>query len=393
MNRDILNTGVQQFISDNLNTDIVSFLLKKAYFETVSNKEVAEQIESKKKCLKKLPKWFQTPLTYYPKKLSIEQTSSEETACYKSQIVSGKTLVDLTGGLGVDSSYFSHKIAQVFHCEIDAELAQIAAHNFKVFGLENIETFATDGIRFLKSSKQAFDWVFIDPSRRSLKKGKVFNFSDCIPNIEGNFQLFFNKADNVLIKTAPFLDISMGLKSLQNVKELHIIAVKNEVKELLWVLKKEFQGEIKVKTVNLDKGNEQTFDFMIQEEEKANSSFAFPLTYLYEPNAAILKAGAFKLVGSRYSLVKIHKHTHLYTSDKLLNFPGRRFLIIECLLYNKRAHALLKNQKANVATRNFPRTVAEIKEKHRIQDGGETYLFFVKDVHARLVVLKCKKII
>ncbi len=392
MNKDTLNTDVQSFINNNLGTDIVSFLFKKPIFDTISNKELAEQIESKKKCEKKLPTWFKTPQIYYPPKLNIEQTSSEATAQYKSTIPFGKSLLDLSGGFGVDSYFFSRKMDTVFYCEIDSYLAKIAAHNFKILGVQNIETITGDGIKFLNDSKQRFDWIFVDPSRRSAKKGKVFHLSDCIPNVIDRFELFFDKTDNIIIKSSPFLDITAAIKDLKNVKELHIVAVNNDVKELLWVLKKGYVGAIQAKTVNLGKSSSQTFDFLLDEETEASSSFHSPLNYLYEPNAAILKSGAFKTVGNRYCLKKVHKHTHLYTSMALVDFPGRRFLIKDCISYDKRANPFLKDTQANIATRNFPKTVSEIKKKHKIRDGGLTYLFFVTDINDKYLILNCEKV-
>ena len=392
MNKAILNTGVQDFILKNINTDIVSFLLKKPVFDTISSKELAEQIESKNKSKKKLPTWFETPLIYYPKKLNIEQTSSEATARYKSKIVSGKSLVDLTGGFGVDSYFFSQKINSVLHCEIEPNLAKIAAYNFKVLGAKNIQMYPGDGLQFLKESNEQFDWIYIDPSRRSDKKEKVFHLSDCTPDITEHFSLFFSSANNILIKTAPFLDISAAIKDLPNIKEIHILAIKGEVKELLWVLKKDFWGEVLVKTANLNNNNVQTFDFLLHEEKEARSSFHLPLDYLYEPNGAILKSGAFKTIGNRFSLLKIHRHTHLFTSKELVEFPGRRFIIKEYLAYDKKIKHFLNGIKANISTKNFPITVAQIKKKHKIKDGGTIYLIFITDLNDKLLVLNCEKV-
>ena len=161
MNKLILNTGVQDFIIENLSHDIMTVLLAKPIFEGITQKELAEQIEAKKKCKNKLPTWFNTPNIYYPNKLNIEQTSSERTAQYKAQIVDGKSLIDLTGGLGVDSYFFSKKMESVLHCEINPELSEIACHDFKILGQKNIECLAEDGITFLKESKQVFDWIYV----------------------------------------------------------------------------------------------------------------------------------------------------------------------------------------------------------------------------------------
>lgn len=392
MNKLILNTGVQEFITKNINTDIMSILLKKPIFDSISSKELAEQIESKNQCKKKLPTWFETAQIYYPKKLNIEQTSSEVAAQYKSEIVSGKSLIDLTGGFGVDSYFFSRKIDTVFHCEINPELAEIAAHNFDVLGAKNIITFFGDGLHYLKDSEDKFDWIFIDPSRRSDSKGKVFHISDCLPDVTQHFDLLFGSANNILIKTAPFLDISAGVKDLKQIKAIHIVSVKGEVKELLWVLEKDYVGDIQIKTINLINDSRQIFDFLLHEEKEVNSSFQLPSTYLYEPNASIMKSGAFKTIGNRYGIEKFHKHTHLYSSEELYDFPGRRFIIKKCLPYDKSANSFLKGLKANISTRNFPKTVAEIKKKYKMKDGGKIYLFFITDIYDKLRILNCEKI-
>ena len=167
---------------------------------------------------------------YFPKKLHIEQTSSEITAHYKSTIVDGQCLADLTGGFGVDSYYFSNKIAKVFHCEIDRKLSEIAQYNFRVLGAENVISIAENGISFLAQNQARFDWLYIDPSRRDGLKGKVFQLSDCIPNVLLHLNLFFAKADNILIKTSPLLDISKGMMDLKNVFQIHVIALITKLK-------------------------------------------------------------------------------------------------------------------------------------------------------------------
>ncbi|MGF1559914.1 MAG: class I SAM-dependent methyltransferase [Flavobacteriaceae bacterium] len=371
----------------------MSVLLKKSPFEGISPQELAQQLESRKKCEKKLPTWFSTPNIYYPKKLNVEQTSSEICARYKSEIVNGKTLVDLTGGWGVDSYFFSRRIDAVTHCEIDLDLALIAAHNFKVLGAQNIQTVVGDGLCFLRDSVERFDWVYLDPSRRDDSEGKVFRLSDCLPDVTANLELLFAKSNHVLLKAAPFLDITSGSKELDFVKEVHVVAVDNEVKELLWVLEKHYSGKIKIKTVNITKADQQHFDFWQTDEKDATCDLSTPLNYLYEPNAALLKSGAFKSVGNRFKVKKLHEHTHLYTSDKLLDFPGRRFEILGVIPYQKKTIKEIYGQKANVAARNFPESVAKIRKKLKLADGGPLYLFFVKDAHEKQVVLNCKRIL
>nr|WP_313783526.1 class I SAM-dependent methyltransferase [uncultured Allomuricauda sp.] len=370
----------------------MTVLLSRPVFEGISQKALAEQIEAKKKCKDKLPTWFNSSKIYYPNKLNIEQTSSEITAAYKTEIVSGKSLVDLTGGFGVDSYFFSRKIDQVFHCEINQELSGIAHHNFKILGQENIKCFSKDGIEFLKKSTNSFDWIYVDPSRRNDTKGKVFLLEDCHPNLPEHLPLLFEKSQHILVKTSPLLDIKMGITALTFVKEVHLVAIQNEVKELLFVLDKGYVGSIQVKTINLLPGHRNIFNFELEEEQDTQIHFGEPLSYLYEPNVAILKSGGFKSVAKSYGLVKLHPHSHLYTADNIIDFPGRRFAIHKGLPYSKKSMKALTVTKANVTSRNFPMSVAEIRKKHSIKDGGNRYLFFTKTINDTLWVLDCEKV-
>ncbi len=391
MNKNIPTSEIQDFISQNLRTDLISILLKPLNFKGVTNKEIAEQIEAKIKCKDKLPTWFGTPNIYYPNKLNIEQTSSESTAQYKTGLLSGRSLLDITGGFGVDSYFFSHCMEQVHHCEMNKDLSEIAEYNFKILGRTNIHTHAVDGIDFIKNTDFAFDWIFIDPSRRHDAKGKVFLLSDCLPNVPNNLDAILARAKNIMIKTSPLLDISAGLKELGFVKEIHIIAIKNEVKEILWILEQAYKNEVLIKTVNLSGPETERFNFTLEEEKMALSNFSDPQEYLYEPNSAILKSGAFKTLGNKFDLYKLHDHSHLYTNSQLLAFPGRTFKILKTIPFNKKEIQKLNLHKANITVRNFPMSVAEIRKKYKIKDGGEAYLFFTTNSEGEKIVVHCHK--
>lgn len=392
MNNDILNNDIQHFISVSLKTNTADLILKGTPFSTVDDKLILEQIEAKKRCYKKLPTWFSTPQIYYPNKLNIEQSSSEATAKYKASLVDGKRLIDLTGGFGVDTFYFSQEVASTTYCELNANLAKIAQHNFAVLGAPNIEVVNASGMDYLKDRNESFDWIYIDPSRRDATKNKVFLLSDCSPNIKTFQGLFLKYAKHVMIKTSPLLDIKATLSILKNVKELHVVALQNETKELLWILERDYIGTVEVKTINLLKEKHQYFNFIFSEEANANAAFSAPLTYLYEPNSAILKAGAFKSLSSQLRLAKLNKHSHLYTSKTVLSFPGRRFKITEVIPFNKKALAKTGIKKANVTTRNFPLSVGDIRKKMKIKDGGDNYLFFTTDCHHQKIILLCHKL-
>ncbi|WP_317616550.1 class I SAM-dependent methyltransferase [Pseudozobellia thermophila] len=370
----------------------MSVLLKGALFDDVSNRELAEQLESRKKCQKKLPTWFRTPGIYYPRKLHIEQSSSETTARHKASITTGKSLVDLTGGFGVDSYFFSKNYDRVHHCETNPELSEIAAHNFQILGVDNITAIAQDGIEFLKTTSATFDCIYLDPSRRSESNQRVFRLSDCSPDVTEHLSLLFSKAPTILLKTAPLLDITMGLTELDHVKEIHIVAIENDVKELVWVMEREFEGDISIKTTNFTKTTVQQFDFNREDEKVATPKYSNAQNYLYEPNSAILKSGAFKTLAQRLDLPKLHRHTHLYTSGTPIDFPGRAFKVNTVIPYNKKAIKELQIKKANITTRNFPETVAQLRKKFRIRDGGSDYLFFTRQNEDDLVLIQCAKV-
>jgi hypothetical protein len=307
-------------------------------------------------------------------------------------MINGKSMLDLTGGFGVDSYFFSRKTERLVYCEIDQELSEIAAHNFRVLGAQNVDIINIDGIIFLERSTEKFDWIYADPSRRNNGRGKVFQLADCIPNVPKYLTLLLAKSDNILIKTSPLLDISLGLKEFRCVREIHVVAVNNEVKELLWVLQKGQMQEAVVKTINLNKTASETFDFYITDEKNAVSSYGEASPYLFEPNAAIMKSGAFKSIGNRYSLRKLHEHTHLYTADQRVRFPGRQFKLIQNLAYSRKALKASGIGKANITTRNFPENVATIRKKFKIREGGDEYLFFVTDHKHAFRVLRCAKV-
>jgi len=392
LNQNILNTEVQAYIKSHLNTDISKLLLNGKSIDQVNIKAIVEQIESKRKSRNKLPTWFQKEGIYFPNKLNIEQTSSEITATYKSELISGNRIIDITGGFGIDCHYFSKRCSKVIHCELNNELSQIVKHNSEVLQTHNIDVVSEDGIDFLKNEKGVFDWIYIDPSRRHDKKGKVFFLEDCLPNVPENLELLFSKTEQIMVKTSPLLDISIGLKELKYVESIHIISVKNEVKELLWILKKGDINNIKINAVNITKDGKKEFVFNLNEEQIATPNYSLPLSYLYEPNAAIYKAGAFKLISTNLNADKLHINSHLYTSKELIEFPGRRFKIEKTIPYNKKLIKKELSKKANVSTRNFPETVQNIRKKLNIKEGGDTYLFFTTNLLNEKIVLFTSKV-
>lgn len=390
--KNILSQEVQSFIEESLSVNFSKLALQKNPFPEISWNEILTQIASKAKAKEKLPTWFHTKDILYPSKLSIEQTSSETTAKYKTSLISGNNIIDLTGGFGVDDFYFSKVFKEVVHCELKEELQTIVSNNILQFNISNIASYHGDSTEILQQLNQHFDWIYIDPSRRNDAKGKVFMLKDCLPNVPLNLNLYFKYSSNILIKTAPILDIAAGISELNFIKEIHIIAVNGEVKELLWMLESNYSGKIAVKTINFNKDIEEVFEFLLDEEVEI-PNYSLPKNYIYEPNAAILKSGAFNHITINYPIQKLHQHSHLYTSEDLIDFPGRRFKIGTILEYNKaNMKQYLSNQKANITTRNFPESVENIRKKWKIKDGGNLYTFFTTDLNNNKIVLLCDKI-
>lgn len=392
MDTKIFSQEVQKFIKESVSKDLNSIILKGSPFESISIQELAQQIEGRQKASKKLPLWCQTENIIFPKKINLEQTSSEATALYKSKLISGKSIIDLTGGFGIDCTYFSHYFDKVYHCEINLELTEIVRHNTKVFGIQNMRILLGDSLKNLKELDKKHDWIYIDPSRRSALKEKVFLLQDCEPNIPKNMDFLFKYSDHILIKNSPLLDISSTIKELSFTKEIHVIAVKNEVKELLFVLKKGYDGPIGIKTINITNKTEEIFNFNY--EQTKTSTYDYPRKFLFEPNSAILKSGAFQEISFQYKLQKLHKHTHLYTSEKLFKkFPGRSFTINAILDYDKKKlRSYLPDKKANITIRNFPESVAQIRKKTKIKEGGNIYLFFTTNIDNKKIIIICSKL-
>lgn len=387
-NTALLNPEVQDFIR-NYDGEIHKLILSGSPFTDIPVVELAEQIESRRRIEKKLPTWFHTPGIIYPPKLNLEQTSSEITAQYKAALLSGKSMADITGGFGVDIFYFSDSFDKSFHFEINSELSDISRHNFSILGKDSIHCESQDGMEMALTNK--YDLIYADPSRRHQTKGKVFFLEDCEPNIVDNLLKILDNCNVFLIKTSPMLDISQGLQEISNVAEIHIVAVENEVKELLWLLRNGHMENPKIKTLNIKKDFVDVFSF--DWENKGLAEYGLPENYLYEPNAAILKSGAFNLVAEEYNLKKLHPNTHLYTNNSIIEFPGRRFEIKEVVPYSKSPiKKALTFKKANITTRNFPESVENLRKKWKIKDGGNKYLFFVTDMEDQKQMLVCEKI-
>ena len=391
MNKAILNTDIQAFIQANLNIEIPVLSLSKSPFQLVSSKELAEQIDSKKRCEHKLPLWFNTPGIYYPKKLAIEQASSEITARYKANLIIGDQIIDLTGGIGIDSYFFALKAKEVTHCELNTELSDISEYNAGILDVK-IDYKKVNGLEYLRSSDKIYSSIYVDPSRRVDSK-KVFLLKDCEPDLISNMNLLKSRSSHIIIKTAPLLDIQSTLTELKEVRSVHIVSIKNECKELLYLIDTKIkESDPLIHCVLLGSEKEKSYSFRLSEEKLFQvNAYSAPLSYIYEPDAALLKAGCFKLISRDFDVQKLQQHTHLYTSNTLISFPGRTFKLKSSSTYGD---FVKENtiKKANIICRNFPMSPQVIKKKLKINDGGQEYLLFCTGAEKELLVLHCERL-
>jgi 16S rRNA G966 N2-methylase RsmD len=382
--QDILHPLVQQYLAAHVNSDYTKIAFQKRGIENVSPSILAEQIKSRQKIKDKVPVYYQVSTIVYPPSLNIEQSSSQATAIFKASCVRSFfankhiTIADLTGGFGIDSFFLSKQSASLKYVEPYTDLAAIAQHNHRQLGARNIDYIVADAETFLHNNASNFDLLFLDPSRRSETR-KVHLLEDCSPNVLALKPALFNCAKNILIKASPLLDISSTITALGCVQKVWVVSVENECKEVLYWCTKGFISEPSIEAVTLsNEGKALTsFSFSLSEERTSLNTFSSPLTYLYEPNASILKAGAFKKIANSFSLSKLSVNTHVYTSSVLVDkFPGRIFNIEKLIKPDaKLVEGFLPNRKANVLTRNYPLSAEQLKKKLKLTDGGEKYVF------------------
>ncbi|MBW3517976.1 class I SAM-dependent methyltransferase [Flavobacterium sp. NKUCC04_CG] len=393
MKTELLHSDVQEFINQSLKIETAQLAFQKNPFPQIPWNEILTQIQSKRKAQEKLPTWFQTSGILYPLSLSIEQTSSEKCAAYKASLLSGDSLIDLTGGLGIDAFYFSKHFKTVTHCEWQPTLSELVQHNYQALKATNINCISGDGLQILQDLNQQWDCIYIDPARRNQAKEKVFFLKDCEPNVPELLDTYFEYSTKVFIKTAPLLDLAAGLNELKHVKEIHVVALDNEVKELLWLLEKGYTGSIQVVAVNIKNTETDVFKSTLDAESSAYSNYSTPKEFLYEPNSALMKTGQFNRIAEQYALDKLQLHSQLYTSASLIDFPGRVFKIVANYPFNKQTmKTYLQNQKVNITIRNFPISVSELRKKWKIKDGGNQYVFLTTDCNNEKIILICEKI-
>lgn len=380
MNKEILNPEVQQYIHANLHTDLHYLLLKKSPFSHVSMVEIVQQIKGKKVAQKKFP-FLLIEGIIFPPQLNLEQASSQATATFKSNRISGKTFLDLTAGFGIDAFFLSKNFSDITLVEQNADLKSIVEYNWKVLG-KTATILKETSEQFIFETKQHFDFIYLDPARRDDQKIKKFLLEDLSPNLLEIQDKLLNLGTEIMIKLSPLIDISYLFSTLNNCYEIQIIAVKNEVKELVVLLNKEKQShDPLISCINLESG-QKDFNFKFLQEKECVVTYSEPLTYIYIPNNSILKSGGFRSLAVQYGLKKLEMNSHLYTSDsEIVDFPGRYFRV-EIVPPKD----LKKGELYHVISKNYPLSPDEIKKKYKIKEGGNQYLLFTKTRKQKIIL-------
>ncbi len=387
-----MNAATKQYIEQHLNDDVNLLALKKAPTD-VDLPTVLHQIEARQLLAKKVPSWSQNEDLLFPARLAIEQCSSEATATYKASLLGGNRFLDLTGGLGIDSCFISAKFQHADYVERQPELCELARHNFEVLGT-NVTVHNAAAEDYLNDTDPV-DWIFIDPARRDVYGRKMVSVADCSPDVIQLQDLLLTKATHVMVKLSPMLDITQALSELHHVEEVHVVAVNNECKELILIMKRDCNSATKLFCVNL-LSEQETISFTIDEESACPLSLADGvMRYLYEPNAAVMKGGCFKTIASAYGMSKLHRNSHLYTSENLVTkFPGRIFEVRDCVPFNRNSRRLLPQDgsKFSISVRNFPLSAEQLRKLLKLKDGDECYLFATTIKNDSKVLILCKKI-
>ena len=406
----MMNEATREFVREHRDDDVRQLALRGTKDPEVDLAFALQQIDGHRRALEKLPSWATVEGIVWPPHLSMEQCSSEQTARYKAEVAGcGETFVDLTAGFGVDAAFIAQGFRKAVCVELQPELCAISSENFQLLGLHQIEVVNGNGVDYLYTMPPA-DLVFIDPARRDEHGGRTYGIADCTPNVLDFIDELLAKAQRVMIKLSPMLDWRKAVEDIgrQHVSAVHIVSVNNECKELILEVMSS-RKETKVVSVNLQSdGSREYFEFDADApspKEPSHPSCVPSLAsdqrssalshLLYVPNASVMKAGCFDWVASRYGVVQADRNSHLFLSDREVDgFPGRGFIVEKVSSMNKRdlKESLAGVTHANIAVRNFPLSVADLRKRLKLQDGGDTYIFAttLENLGHRLLI--CRKI-
>lgn len=395
----LVNEKTWEFIRQHADDDVRKLALQGVKDAEVDLQMALQQIAGRQTARRKLPSWAAVDGIIYPPHLNMEQCSSEQTARYKGKIAGGgESMVDLTGGFGVDFYWISQGFRQRTYVEQNEQLCTISSHNFEVLGLAcSVCCYDTATYR---TTMPHVDLIYMDPARRNEHGGRTYGIADCSPNVLELLPLLLEKADRLLVKLSPMLDWRKAVEDLKYVTEVHIVSVDNECKELLLLLDKERKEDLRVVCVN----NDSHFEFFPTERNGLSLVEKRPFTgretaFLYEPNASIMKAGCFEAVEACYSVRQVAPNSHLFLSDvEIEDFPGRKFQILAISSMNKQdikkyfSDSLVSMKSANISIRNFPMSVDQLRKKLKLNEGGDTYIFATTTASGEHKLLICRKI-
>lgn len=403
-------TLFQQFIKDHREDDVRELALRAGRYPGIDVPGAVVQISGWQSARHKLPLWAATEGIVYPVHLSLEQCSSQATAEYKRHILKRifnlqasscpcalSSMADLTGGFGVDAAMMARCFDRLIFVEQKKELCDIASTNLPLLGIHHLEIIHGDSEKALSSIPHQ-NLIYIDPARRDSHGGKTVAIKDCTPDVTGLNDTLLARADIVMIKLSPMLDLSSAGRELKGIKEIHVVSVDGECKETLFLLSEDCIREYtpRIFCTNITQQGVVEFSFTSEEERTAVCRYTDTLgRYLYEPNASIMKASAFKSLASRFRMDKLHPSSHLYTSDDLHeDFPGRKFTIEACTSFSKKElkQFMSGEKKANLTVRNFPATVSELRKKMKLAEGGDRYLFATTLADGSHMIIRCKRI-
>ncbi len=393
----INNQEIQAFIQEHKGLPLPELVLKLHNKKHLPSEFIVNQVNALQKIKGKLPDWQAMHGLVFPSKVSFEQCSSSETGSYKSMIIDKfDSAVDLTGGFGVDTYYFALRCSRMLYVERNPALCEIVRYNSRLLNVAHIEVFNKDCEAWLREYfEMKLDLVYIDPARRGENNQKLYKMEDCEPDVLKLLPFIFSISSRLLIKFSPMIDLSLLLDTLKFIKEVHVVSVKNECKEVLVYLENGYTEPAKIVAVDMKNGLVNSFAFNLISNSKGHMVYADPMNYLYEPNASLMKTQAFGALSEHFKIAKLGPNSHLYTSHELIaSFPGRIFRIVGVSEYSEK---LLKSnfsiEKANVTVRNFGETVEQVKKKLKIKDGGSVYIYATSTVLKKRLLVVCEPVL
>ena len=391
----MINAPTLQYIESHANDDVARLALHPSKNPEVDMPMALQQIAGRQKAKEKLPDWYATDGILYPKKVSMEQCSSSQTAEYKASLVSGKSFADLSGGFGVDTIALARKFEKGYYVEPQKELCELFQHNSKTLGINNI-TIVQNTMENFIDEMETVDVIYLDPSRRDVHGRRMVSLEDCTPNLLEWKSVLLNKCNTLMVKLSPMIDLHQTLRALPETFAVHVIAVNGECKEVVCLLNEKTVTDVHIVAIDLRNNDKTLFKTTSQAECTTPPSIAMELgTYLYEPNAAVMKAGIFNSLSQQFQVQKLEKNTNLFTSNELHeDFPGRIFRIEAVHEFHSRktAKELSKLASASIAVRNFPLSAEELRKVLKIKDGNAGYLFGCTLSGGGKCVVECSKL-